>query len=265
MKLETPHLLIGIAIIVLAFFAYCTMEEEKLSLTVDGIGDRDTTFLGVGTALYDPQSKTVSPGQSLSIGVAVYTDDVEEEFYAMVEIDGKEIWRSPTHVIVPPWSDYDWYFTYKAPTTPGEYKFLATSFDVTEELGVGVDGYDSFIITVAETPTATATPTTTPTPTPTPTTTITPDPCAGVSCNDYCAGTMLYTSGVCVNGQCDYQTQPNSEQCGGTEPTIAPTVTPTATKTPTDDDEDDLSGILWYGAGIIGVLLILLLALKAKR
>ena len=271
MKFETPHLIIGVVIMLLAAGAYymSASEAKDISLTVDGIGSRDTAFLGIGTDLYDPQSKTVSPGQSLSIGVAVFTDDVEEEFYAIVEIDGKEIWRSPAHIVVPPWSWHDWYFTYKAPMTPGEYKFLATSFDVTEEFGVGVDDYDSFIINVVEaTPTPTPGPTATPTETATPTPTATPDACVGVSCDDYCAGTMLYTSGVCVNGQCDYQTQPNSEQCGGTEPTAVPTVSPTATETPTDDkddDEDDLSGILLYGSGLIGILVVVLLALRAKR
>ena len=106
------------------------------------------------------------------------------------------------------------------------------------------------------------------TPTEKPTEKPTPDPCAGVSCNDYCAGTMLYTSGVCVNGQCNYQTQPNSVQCGyeTPTPTLTPTVTPTGTPpNGNDDTEDDVLIIGGFMIGIIGVLALLFFAIKARK
>ncbi|MBD3259149.1 hypothetical protein GF371_00800 [Candidatus Woesearchaeota archaeon] len=40
------------------------------------------------------------------------------------------------------------------------------------------------------------------------------DPCASVTCNDYCDGYTKYYSGQCNNGQCAYQIEQNSVDCG---------------------------------------------------
>jgi len=46
------------------------------------------------------------------------------------------------------------------------------------------------------------------------------DPCANVACDDYCDGTTGYHSGQCSDGQCSYQTEFNSTDCGYEEPEI---------------------------------------------
>lgn len=40
------------------------------------------------------------------------------------------------------------------------------------------------------------------------------DPCEGIVCQAYCTGYTLSHSGVCVSGECVYDTEPNSETCG---------------------------------------------------
>ena len=314
MKFETPHLIIGIAIILISIGVFYTMEEEptesNLTVAIDGMSvEEDTYALQVFGSLRDADyvssknAYVVLQGQTVLIETGVYNpySSFSGAWYRTgVHTEGTNIVMSAA-VYLEPDGIKESTLSYQMPYSTGRYEVCVESevrtneydtwwFDDIDcftvevvspnpcigvtcndycsgttlyENGICVDGVCEYDTRIKASACGYVEPT--PTPTPTPTATPTPDPCAGVSCNDYCAGTMLYTSGVCVNGQCDYQTQPNSEQCGGTEPTVAPTVTPTATKTPTDDDEDDLSGILWYGGALIGVLLVLLLALKAKR
>ncbi|MFC1697685.1 DNRLRE domain-containing protein [Nanoarchaeota archaeon] len=44
------------------------------------------------------------------------------------------------------------------------------------------------------------------------------DPCDGISCNPYCDGTTRYYAGQCNSGECEYQTEPESETCGYVPP-----------------------------------------------
>jgi hypothetical protein len=103
-----------------------------------------------------------------------------------------------------------------------------------------------------------------PTPTPTPTVTTpvqpTPTPTPFVQCNDYCVGTTLYTDGVNVNGQCQYEKELNSPICGY----VAPTPTPTPTPLPDDGDADGqadltttvlLMGLIVVGLGAVYLLI----------
>src|SRR3989344_6065176 len=44
------------------------------------------------------------------------------------------------------------------------------------------------------------------------------DPCAGITCNDYCDGTTQMTSGTCSQGACSYTPQIHAAECGYIEP-----------------------------------------------
>lgn len=54
-----------------------------------------------------------------------------------------------------------------------------------------------------------------PTPTPTPTPTVAPNPCQGVTCQDYCSGNLRYFSGYCSGGNCYYSSQTCPYGCSG--------------------------------------------------
>jgi len=44
------------------------------------------------------------------------------------------------------------------------------------------------------------------------------DPCEGITCPDYCEGTTKYYNGECIDGECTYDTEENSTDCGYVEP-----------------------------------------------
>ncbi len=44
------------------------------------------------------------------------------------------------------------------------------------------------------------------------------DPCANVTCGDYCDGFTYYSSGMCSEGNCSYTSEVNSTSCGWHEP-----------------------------------------------
>ena len=282
MKIEKSHLIIGIAIIALIAGAYYTTQPLTIgtdniyidvpasnNLEVDAVGDYTTVVF----KMYAPQG---AGGYIIRMYNPYISPDGNERKRTVIVEAGESLPKRVQFDNIHVEKLDEWYVDLMS----DKYTILNQfSFDFTLSGPVPPD----------EEPTPAAT----------------PDPCAGITCNDYCAGTVLYTSGVCSNGQCDYQTQPNSVQCGYVIPTdpdpcvgvscndyCAGTTlyhtgscvngqcsyqqdynnvgcgytvpTPTATPTPTDD-EDGIGGILWYGAGIIGVLLVLLLALKAKR
>ena len=41
-----------------------------------------------------------------------------------------------------------------------------------------------------------------------------PDPCEGIECPDFCDGTTRYFNGVCVDGECTYDVEEKSVDCG---------------------------------------------------
>lgn len=84
-----------------------------------------------------------------------------------------------------------------------------------------------------------------PTPTPTPEGTPIPDPCEDVICEDYCEDNTSYFNGLCIEGECSYDTEFNSATCGYVEPTATPTETatdvpyspPSSSSSSSDDDD----------------------------
>ena len=258
MKLEKSHIIIGIAAIALIFSAYymtqpLTVGTDNISidvpasnnLEVDAVGDYTTVIFKMGA----PQ------------GAGGYIIRMYNPYIAP---DGNERKRT---VIVE-----------AGESLPVRVQFDNIHVEKLDEWYVDLmdDKYTilnqfSFDFTLSG-PEPTPEPTEEPTvePTEEPTETPTPDPCAGITCNDYCVGTALYYNGYCDNGQCQYQKELNSAQCGYTTPTPSPTPTPTETVTPTPtatptDDEDGMGGILWWLGGIIVVMGILWVALNAKR
>ena len=305
MKLEMPHLIIGIVIMLLAVGAYYMMEEEptesNLIVTIDNLSIQEK-YMSWLPGLYVFLSGNdagdeihVEPGETISMNVRVWNDrDTTHEYKVWVYDEfGRTIFTSPDAYLMP--NDVeDWDFTYRSYETPGTTTIIVESGYKLAPVSTTYE-FDSYfyfdvIVDSAPTPTPTATPTPYPTPTPTPTAqptptptpTPTPDNCDGVTCNPYCEGSVYKYNGYCENGQCVYQTELNSAQCstptptptetptvtptetGTITPTETGTITPTATPTPKPGD-DDLSGIIWYGAGIIGVMLILLVSLRAKQ
>ena len=308
MKIEKPHMIIGIVIIALAIGVFYTMEEpaeSNLTVAIDGMCvEEDTYALQVFGSLRDADyvssknAYVVLQGQSVLIETGVYNpaSSFAGAWYRTgVHTEGQNLVMS-TAVFLEPDGIKESTLSYQMPYNTGRYEVCVESevrtneYDVwwfddidcfTVEVvspnpcigitcndycsgttlydnGVCVNGICEYDIRIKAQACGYIEPTPTPTPTPT------PDPCTGITCDPYCEGTTYNYNGYCDNGQCQYQTEYNSAECGYVGPTPTPTPTPTETPPPTND-EGDLTGILWWGGGIIGTMAILLFALKAKR
>lgn len=284
MKLEMNHFIIGIVILAVALGVFYTTEdtsEDNLSVTVDGMGvEEDTYALQVFGSLRDEDyvssknAYVVLPGQTITIESAVYnpTSSFSGAWYKTSVYTEQNHIVSSVAVYLEPGEIKEATINYRTPTNIGRYSICVESAVKTNEYDIWwFDDLDCFDIEV-----------------------VSPNPCIGITCDDYCSGTTLYNYGVCVNGICEYDIRIKAPSCGYVEPaptatstpaptatpTPAPTATPTITPTPTStvtatptatatvppvDDDDTTTGILWWGAGIISVLLILLLALRSKK
>ena len=287
MKLETPHIIIGIAIIAIvlgAYFMTDTTEDEISNLAISignvEVKEKDMSWI---SPLYVFMSGNeagdeihVEPGESIDFNVRVWNDrDTTHEYKVWVYDEyGRMIFTSPDAYLMP--GDIEvWDFVYTAYETPGTTLMIVESGYKLAPISTTYE-FDSYfyfdvIVDPEATPTPTPTATATETPTEEPTEEPTPDPCEGMPCDAYCDGTTYRYNGYCDDGECMYQTELNSAQCPASTGTGTGTGTPTATPTgtgtpdPDPDPDGDMSGILWYGGGIIGVMLVLLLALRAKK
>ena len=285
MIFEKIHIIIGIVILALVTGGYMLFDgtdEDVLTVYVNGIEQDDSKMLEVTG---DSSKYRVSPGETVTITAEVYNKNEHPDgayykvwIYQITDFNTRFVMLETDEVFL---SNYDfkvWSGTYKTLTVPstvtiyvesGTRPTLISTYDFND-----IDHFDIVVEappTPTPTPTPTPSPTATPTPTPSPSPTPEPDLCDGVTCNPYCDGTTYFYNGYCDVGECIYQAEYNSGQCMTPTPTPTPTETGTVTPTPTetpppeDDDEADTTGIVLWGLGIIGVLLILLISLKAKR
>ena len=296
MTVEKNHMIIGMLIIVLVGGAYYMGEptdDTQVSLTIVNEGTVSSAeylfqkFFTIFGGFEGTTSKTLTLQPSTTytmIWEVMNTEDTNNVYTASVMDWNQKTLDSITAKTI--YSGQSWssdMVKFTTPSSPGTYSMWISGEYFPLPIGSGPTEFENWVeleivIPSEPTPTPTATPTPyptptpTPTPQPTPTPTPTPDNCDGVTCNPYCEGTTYKYNGYCDNGQCVYQSEYNSAQCS--TPTPTPTVTPTATPTETgtnggdeddEDDEDDLNGILMWGGAIIGVLLVLLMALRAKK
>lgn len=241
MKLEKSHLLIGILIIALALGAYFMMEEpseSNLSVIVDGMEvEEDTYTLQVFGSLRDADyvssknAYVVLPGQTINIETAVYNpaSSFSGAWYRISVYTETGHIVSSASVYLEPDEIKESTITYKVPYNTGRFSMCVESEVKTNEYDVWwFDDLDCFTIEVAS-----------------------PDPCVGITCDDYCSGTTLYNYGKCVNGLCEYDIKIKAPECGYIEPTPTPTATPTATPDPCDGVVCDpyCSGTTYYYGG----------------
>ena len=221
MKIENPHLIIGIAIILLAVGAYYMMEEEpaesNLTVSIDGMSvEEDTYALQVFGSLRDvdyvssKNAYVVLPGQNVVIDTRVYNpaSSFSGAWYRTSIFTEERVLVSSAAVYLEPGEDKKASLNYKTPYQLGRTSICVDSAVRTNEYDVWwFDNLDCFTVEV-----------------------VSPNPCIGITCNDYCSGTTLYNNGLCVDGVCEYDIRIKSVQCGYMEPT--PTPTPTATTDP---------------------------------
>lgn len=243
-KLEMPHLIVGIVIIALVVGAYLL----PLSIFVA------------------PSVMYANTGEEVTYDLIYYNQrDTTMDYYSKAWIGDDLVGVSSVAYGLEPGEYVDGTLTFDTPSTPGTYTVEVYSY-YTESWGDG--GWDEQVDVTLVVSSATETPTETATAT----ATATPDPCEGKTCDPYCDGSTYRYNGYCEDGECIYQKEYNSAQCieeTPTEtatPTSTETITPTETGTPYDNGDDgDMSGILWWGGGIIAVLLVLLVALRSRK
>lgn len=271
MKLETPHLIVGIIIIALvvgAYFVTQQPEQESFTVSLDGIEVKDPSLsLAVYGAVEDvdyinsKDAYVVEPEQEIQMSVSAWNPDSSfgaADYKCRIYTESKTLYDSSI-VRLEPNEDKIWFYDYTCPSSDGRISIYVESAVRTNEYDVWwFDDFQDFdILVVSEVPTEE------------PTEEPTPDPCDGVICDPYCEGTTYYYNGYCDNGQCIYQKEYNSAECVTETPTGSETgtetPTPTPIGTPDPDPDGDISGILWWGGGIIVVLLVLLVALRSKK
>ena len=289
MKLkQSDYLLIVIVVLAgvwgLGMMSVHTTTENHLAVTVDGMNVlKDTYTLQVFGSLRDADyvssknAYVVLQGQTVTVETGVYNpaSSANAKWYrTCVHTEGQNLVCSAA-VFLEPDEIKESSLAYKVPYSIGRHEICVESEvkDPFLDTTYRFDDIDCFTVEV-----------------------VSPNPCIGVSCNDYCSGTTLYNYGVCVDGVCEYDIKIKSVQCGYIEPTPTPTATstpyPTPTPTPTltptstptitptitatvtptgtppngnDDTEDDVLIIGGFMIGIIGVLALLFFAIKARK
>jgi len=255
MKLERNHLIIGLVLIVIAGLFYSMSGQyttytlvESLTVKIDDVkmGQDEMSIWDVSSEMLsvyvididytdDAFNTYVEPGEEVTYNIVVCDDGEPLKYrYAAtisivnpvsLDIVEGKTWSSPI-VSLSDWECIDYFPSLDSPMTPGIYKVLSTSY-------TNIDYNLDYVSEVDDTDwfyLHVLEPTPTPTATPTPYPTSTP--------------TATITS----------------------TPTATVTLTITPTSTPPDNgDTGDITPILLWGGGIIGVLLLLLLVLRAKK
>ena len=288
MKLkQSDYLLIVIVILAgiwgLGMMSVHTSTESNLNIKIDGMNvEEDTYTLQVFGSLRDAEyvssknAYVVLQGQTVLIETGVYNpaSSFSGAWYRTgVHTEGQNIVMSVA-IFLEPDEIKEATLSYQVPYNTGRYEVCVESEVRTNEYDTWwFDDIDCFTIEV-----------------------VSPNPCIGVSCDDYCSGTTLYNNGVCVGGVCEYDIRIKAPSCGYVEPTptatstpyptpiptSTPTPTPTSTSIPTpsitptttptetppngnNDPEDDVLIIGGFMIGIIGVLALLYFAIKARK
>ena len=224
--IEKNHLFVGAVIIALVFSAFYMMgesSESNLTVSIDGMDvEEDTYTLQVFGSLRDAEyvssknAYVVLQGQTVTIEAGVYNpaSSANAKWYrTCIHTDGQNIVCSAA-VYLEPDEIKESILSYKVPYNTGRYSICVESEvkDPFSDVAYRFDDIDCFTVEV-----------------------VSPNPCIGITCNDYCSGTTLYNNGLCVDGVCEYDIRIKSVQCGYMEPTPTPTSTPTPTPTATTD------------------------------
>lgn len=276
MKLKQSDYLLIVIVVLAGIWGFGMMSvhtstENILAVTVDGMDVKEDTYtLQIFGSLRDADyvssknAYVVLQGQTVTIESGVYnlaSSNNGKWYRTCVHTEGLNLVCSAS-VFLEPDAIKEATLAYKVPISTGRYEICVESEvkDPFADTSYRFDDIDCFTVEV-----------------------VSPNPCIGVTCNNYCSGTTLYENGVCVGGICEYNTRIKAPTCGYVEPTptitptptpsptSTPTATPTATPTPTEqngNDSEPNEDILIVGGfmvGIIAVLALLYFAIKARK
>jgi len=241
--IKIKQLLIVSFVLVALFlgYTYVTEETDKLNINIGGETAPEKSFfakilnvlrpadvggiLAEGGEELDVWTYQMAPGSSGTINVAAFNTFQTHTWYKVsVKQNGETIYISSQEFIEPDgW--YDWFFTYNAPNTPGDYLIKIDSFKKNpfSDILYQFDDSDHFTIRVVDD--------------------APPDPCEGVTCPSKCIGETYYYSGYCVDGDCKYLTALVPGKCGYELPTPEPEPDPEPDDTPIPDPVNPCEGI----------------------
>ena len=228
--------LVFVGIILLLGCAYVTEDTDKLSISIGGETQPKESFLSkilnvltpadVGGILAEGGEEIeygwlyeMSPGSSGTINIAAFnTASLHVWYKVSVKQNGETIYISSQEFIEPD-GYHDWFFTYNAPNTPGDYLIKIDAFKKNpfSDLTYWFDDSDSFTIRVVDDAPL--------------------DPCEGVTCPSKCISETYYYAGYCVDGICVYSKALVPGKCGYTIP-VPDEPDDTPTPDPVDPCED---------------------------